>query len=156
MNGRRIVSLCSPSSSPAPPPPRPRLAAVQRAAIAAQMGRPRPLPRPAIQVLVARTTIHTGRLVKPDDLRWQPWPQGNLPPSFIVEDERTIGDFVSAVARSPFHVGEPIVENDIVMPGTRGFLAAVLKPGLRAVSIPATATSTVSASSMPAITSTSC
>ena len=30
------------------------------------------------------------------------------------------------------------------MPGSRGFLAAVLKPGLRAVSVPATATSTVS------------
>jgi pilus assembly protein CpaB len=41
-------------------------------------------------------------------------------------------------------VGAPIVESDIVMPGSRGFLAAVLKPGLRAVSVPATATSTVS------------
>lgn len=116
----------------------------ERAAIAAQMGGPRPVAKPAVQVLVARTAIHTGQLIKPDDLRWQPWPQGNLPPSYIVEDKRPIGDFVGAVARSPFHVGEPIVESDIVMPGSRGFLAAVLKPGLRAVSIPATATSTVS------------
>ena len=97
-----------------------------------------------MQVLVARTAIHTGQLIKPDDLRWQPWPQGNLPPTYIVEGKRPIGDFVGAVARSPFHVGEPIIESDIVMPGTRGFLAAVLKPGLRAVSVPATATSTVS------------
>jgi pilus assembly protein CpaB len=116
----------------------------ERAAIAAQMGGQRPVSKPAVQVLVARTAIHTGQLVKPDDLRWQPWPQGNLPPSYIVEGKRPIGDFVGAVARSQFHVGEPIVESDIVMPGSRGFLAAVLKPGLRAVSIPATATSTVS------------
>ncbi|HEY4890891.1 MAG TPA: Flp pilus assembly protein CpaB, partial [Reyranella sp.] len=116
----------------------------ERAALAAQMGGPRPVAKPAVQVLVARTAIHTGQLIKPDDLRWQPWPQGNLPPSYIVEDKRPIGDFVGAVARSQFHVGEPIVESDIVMPGSRGFLAAVLKPGLRAVSIPATATSTVS------------
>jgi pilus assembly protein CpaB len=116
----------------------------ERAAIAAQMGGQRPASKPAVQVLVARTAIHTGQLVKPDDLRWQPWPQGNLPPSYIVEGKRPIGDFVGAVARSQFHVGEPIVESDIVMPGSRGFLAAVLKPGLRAVSIPATATSTVS------------
>jgi pilus assembly protein CpaB len=116
----------------------------ERAAIAAQMGGQRPVSKPAVQVLVARTAIHTGQLVKPDDLRWQPWPQGNLPPSYIVEGKRPIGDFVGAVARSQFHVGEPIVESDIVMPGSRGFLAAVLKAGLRAVSIPATATSTVS------------
>jgi pilus assembly protein CpaB len=116
----------------------------ERAAIAAQMGGQHPVSKPAVQVLVARTAIHTGQLVKPEDLRWQPWPQGNLPPSYIVEGKRPIGDFVGAVARSQFHVGEPIVESDIVMPGSRGFLAAVLKPGLRAVSIPATATSTVS------------
>jgi pilus assembly protein CpaB len=116
----------------------------ERAAIAAQMGGQHPVSKPAVQVLVARAAIHTGQLVKPDDLRWQPWPQGNLPPSYIVEGNRPIGDFVGAVARSQFHVGEPIVESDIVMPGSRGFLAAVLKPGLRAVSIPATATSTVS------------
>ena len=116
----------------------------ERAAIAAQMGGQRPVARPATQVLVARAAIRTGQLIKPDDLRWQPWPQGNLPASYIVEGKRPIGDFVGAVARSQFHVGEPIVESDIVMPGSRGFLAAVLKPGLRAVSVPATATSTVS------------
>jgi pilus assembly protein CpaB len=117
----------------------------ERAAIAAQFGGQRQVAaKPAVQVLVARTAIRTGQLVKPDDLRWQPWPQGNLPPSYIIEGKRPISDFVGAVARSQFHVGAPIVETDIVMPGSRGFLAAVLKPGLRAVSVPATATSTVS------------
>src|SRR4030095_15817140 len=43
-----------------------------------------------------------------------------------------------------FRVGQPLVDTDIVMPGSRGFLAAVLRPGLRAVSVPATATSAVS------------
>src|SRR5882757_2148064 len=117
----------------------------ERAAIAAQFGGQRQVAaKPAVQVLVARTVIRTGQLVKPDDLRWQPWPQGNLPPSYIIEGKRPISDFVGAVARSQFHVGAPIVESDIVMPGSRGFLAAVLRPGLRAVSVPATATSTVS------------
>jgi pilus assembly protein CpaB len=117
----------------------------ERAAIAAQFGGQRQVAaKPAVQVLVAKNAIRTGQLVKPDDLRWQPWPQGNLPPSYIIEGKRPISDFVGAVARSQFHVGEPIVESDIVMPGSRGFLAAVLKPGLRAVSVPATATSTVS------------
>jgi pilus assembly protein CpaB len=117
----------------------------ERAAIAAQMGGPRQgTAKPAVQVLVARNTIRTGHLIKPDDLRWQPWPQGTLPPTYIVEGKRPISDFVGAVVRSQFHVGQPIVETEIVIAGSRGFLAAVLKPGLRAVSVPATATSTVS------------
>src|SRR5262245_10898848 len=118
----------------------------ERAAIAAQLNSQRPPPpKPAMQVLVARNTLRVGQIIKPDDLRWQAWPsQGSLPPSYIVEGKRAIADFAGAVVRSQFHVGEPIVESDIVMPGSRGFLAAVLKPGMRAVSIPASATSTVS------------
>jgi pilus assembly protein CpaB len=117
----------------------------ERAAIAAQYsGQRQVAAKPAAQVLVAKNAIRTGQLIKPDDLRWQPWPQGNLPPSYIIEGKRPISDFVGAVVRISFHVGAPIVESDIVMPGSRGFLAAVLKPGLRAVSVPATATSTVS------------
>ena len=117
----------------------------ERAAIAAQYsGQRQVVAKPAAQVLVAKNAIRTGQLIKPDDLRWQPWPQGNLPPSYIIEGKRPISDFVGAVVRISFHVGAPIVETDIVMPGSRGFLAAVLRPGLRAVSVPATATSTVS------------
>jgi pilus assembly protein CpaB len=48
------------------------------------------------------------------------------------------------VARQPFGPGEPITENKIVAPGSRGFLAAVLRPGMRAVSVPVTATSGIS------------
>jgi pilus assembly protein CpaB len=118
----------------------------ERAAIMAQAGDQRPAAQAklAVQVLVARTAIRVGQLIKPDDLRWQPWPQGALPTSYIIEARRPISDFVGAVARSSFHVGEPIVEVGIVMPGSRGFLAAVLRSGMRAVSVPATATSTVS------------
>ena len=118
----------------------------ERAAIVAQAISQRPVTqaKPAVQVLVARNAVRTGQIIKPDDLRWQPWPQGALPPSYIVEGRRPIADFVGAVARSSFHVGEPIVEVEIVMPGSRGFLAAVLRSGMRAVSVPATATSAVS------------
>jgi pilus assembly protein CpaB len=93
---------------------------------------------------VARNALRIGQLIKPEDLRWQAWPQGTLPATYIVEGKRPISDFVGAVARNPLHVGQPVIETDIVMPGSRGFLAAVLKPGLRAVSVPATATSAVS------------
>ena len=48
------------------------------------------------------------------------------------------------MARDPFVPGEPITKAKIVSPGSRGFLAAVLAPGMRAVSVPVTATSGIS------------
>ena len=116
----------------------------ERAAIAAQMAAPRPVVAPSVQVLVARNALRTGQLIKPEDLRWQAWPQGALPQTYIIEGKKPLTDFVGAVARTSFRVGQPIADTDIVMPGSRGFLAAVLRPGLRAVSVPATATSAVS------------
>jgi pilus assembly protein CpaB len=116
----------------------------ERAAIAAQISNPKPVAAPSVQVLVARNALRTGQLIKPEDLRWQAWPQGALPQTYIIEGKRQLTDFVGAVARTSFRVGQPLVDTDIVMPGSRGFLAAVLRPGLRAVSVPATATSAVS------------
>jgi pilus assembly protein CpaB len=116
----------------------------ERAAIAAQIAAPKPVAAPSMQVLVARNALRTGQLIKPEDLRWQAWPQGALPQTYIIEGKKPLTDFVGAVARISFRVGQPIADTDIVMPGSRGFLAAVLRPGLRAVSVPATATSAVS------------
>ena len=117
----------------------------ERAAIAAQIAAPKAAAAaPSVQVLVARNALRTGQLIKPEDLRWQAWPQGALPQTYIIEGKRQISEFVGAVARTSFRVGQPLVDTDIVMPGSRGFLAAVLRPGLRAVSVPATATSAVS------------
>lgn len=116
----------------------------ERAAIAAQIAAPKPVAAPSVQVLVARNALRTGQLIKPEDLRWQAWPQGALPQTYIIEGKRPLTDFVGAVARTSFRIGQPLVDTDIVMPGSRGFLAAVLRPGLRAVSVPATATSAVS------------
>ena len=116
----------------------------ERAAIAAQIAAPKPVAAPSVQVLVAKNALRTGQLIKPEDLRWQAWPQGALPQTYIIEGKRPLTDFVGAVARTSFRIGQPLVDTDIVMPGSRGFLAAVLRPGLRAVSVPATATSAVS------------
>jgi pilus assembly protein CpaB len=120
----------------------------ERAAVMAQAGLRHEVAAPVVaqtlQVLVARNPVHTGQIVKPDDLRWQSWPQGSLAPSYVVEGKRPLSDFVGAVARVPIDSGEPISEGKLVLAGTRGFMAAVLQPGARAVSVPVTATSAVS------------
>jgi pilus assembly protein CpaB len=110
-----------------------------------QAGRGRPVAAaPAMQVLVAKNNLRVGQIIKPDDMRWQPWPAGNLPPTYIVEGKRQQADFVGAVVRASLAAGEPILESRLVLANTRGFMAAVLRPGMRAVSVPVTATTAVS------------
>ncbi|HLG45838.1 MAG TPA: Flp pilus assembly protein CpaB [Reyranella sp.] len=117
----------------------------ERAALIAQVGAPKEAPvAPTLQVLVARNPVHTGQIVKPDDLRWQSWPEGSLSPSYIIEGKRPMSDFVGAVVRGPIDAGEPITDGKLVLAGTRGFMAAVLQPGTRAVSVPISATTAVS------------
>jgi len=119
----------------------------ERAALMAQAGVRRevaPAVAPTLQVLVARNAVHTGQIVKPDDLRWQSWPEGSMAPTYIVEGKRPMSDFVGAVARSSIAPGEPVTDGKLVLAGTRGFMSAVLQPGTRAVSVPITATSAVS------------
>jgi pilus assembly protein CpaB len=111
-----------------------------------------PVVRPVAaqkSVLVAREAITRGQILKPADLAWQPWPEGGVGRAYIQEGTKPIGDFVGWVARDPFGPGEPVTESKIVAPGSRGFLAAVLRPGMRAVSVPVTPTSDASGFILP-------
>src|SRR6516162_2478767 len=99
---------------------------------------------PQKSVLVARGGITRGQILKPQDFSWQVWPEGGIDKNYIVSGTRTPESFAGWVARDPFAAGEPISEAKIVSPGSRGFLAAVLAPGMRAVSVPVTATSGIS------------
>jgi pilus assembly protein CpaB len=93
--------------------------------------------RPASKsVLVASKSLSAGEFIQPDGVRWQEWPDVALPDSYVVEGKGTVEDVAGAVLRRPAAEGEPITQGNIVKPGERGFLAAVLDPGLRAVSVP--------------------
>src|SRR5438445_12852890 len=94
----------------------------ERAALLAQSGLQRQGPTaPTLQVLVARNAIRTGKIVKPEDLRWQAWPQGSLAPTYVIEGKRPLTDFVGAVVRASVAAGDPITEGKLVLAGTRGF-----------------------------------
>ena len=105
---------------------------------------PLALPAPAKSVLVARAGVVRGQILKPDDLVWQVWPDGTLDKSYILLGTRTPESFAGWVARNPIAAGEPLTEAKIIAPGNRGFLSAVLRPGMRAVSVPVTRTSGIS------------
>ncbi len=101
-------------------------------------------PAPPKSILVAHADINRGQILKPVDLAWQPWPEAGIGRSYIQAGVKKPEDFAGWVARDPLVAGEPVTESKIVAPGGRGFLAAVLSPGMRAVSVPVTATSGIS------------
>jgi pilus assembly protein CpaB len=105
---------------------------------------PLALPAPAKSVLVARLGVQRGQILKPEDLVWQVWPEGTLDKSYILLGTRTPESFAGWVARNPVAAGEPLTETKIIAPGNRGFLAAVLRPGMRAISVPVTVTTGIS------------
>src|SRR6516225_7713919 len=75
--------------------------------------------------------------------------RGAIAKNYIVSGTRTPESFAGWVARDPFAAGEPISDAKIVSPGSRGFLAAVLRPGMRAISVPVSVTSGISGCVFP-------
>jgi pilus assembly protein CpaB len=97
-----------------------------------------PEPIEVVQVLVASERIEPGRVLTQDSVRWEDWPESSAAPELITSDAHPdIEEFVKdAVARAPLIAGEPIAEQKLARVGSGTFMAANLKPGTRAVSIP--------------------
>jgi pilus assembly protein CpaB len=100
-----------------------------------------PAPEEVYEVLVADAPLPAGTFVKPQHLRWQRWPTDDVPDTYVLKGARGEDAMVGAVVRRGIAEGFPITDGSVVKPGERGFLAAVLAPGMRAVSLPINATS---------------
>ncbi len=91
-------------------------------------------PRPSI--LVANRSITTGMLLTASDMRWKELAANQLPPpDAMVRGQIAETEFVGAVSRRGFSAGEPLLQSELVKPDQGGFLAAVLAPAMRAVSV---------------------
>lgn len=89
---------------------------------------------PATQVLVAAQPLPAGTILAPKQLRWQAWPAGAAA-SYFTSGAITAEQLKGAVVRTDLAPGEPLNAARVVQPGDRSFLAAVLKPGFRAITI---------------------
>ena len=87
------------------------------------------------QIWIARQTLDVGTFIDPADLEAQDWPQAAILPDHLRVGSVQPNDIAGAVVRERITKGEPILMAKIVRPGERGFLASVLLPGMRAVSV---------------------
>jgi len=99
--------------------------------------KPAPAAIAMSEVLVASANLTPGQKLLVEQVRWEKWPSSSVDSSFITHNE--VGSEQDAVkgvvVRSPILANQPINKNAIVHADAAGFMAAMLTPGMRAVSI---------------------
>jgi pilus assembly protein CpaB len=94
------------------------------------------------QVLVATRALPVGTILQADSFRFQPWPKELVQEAYYLQGEVPPPQ-PGTVVRYAITAGQPITQGAVVKPGDRGFLAAALGPGMRAVTIAVSAQSGV-------------
>jgi pilus assembly protein CpaB len=90
------------------------------------------------KVLVAKKALPVGTIIDPDSFTLQPWPKELMQNAYYVEGQPD-GDpkkLLGTVVRYPITAGQPVTRGSLVGPEDRGFLAAALGPGMRAITVP--------------------
>lgn len=86
-------------------------------------------------ILVASTDISFGTRLNESHMSWRPWPAEAVQGNHITKDAQpqAMEDLTGAVTRTEFFAEDPISERKVVMPGEKSVMAAILNPGMRAV-----------------------
>jgi pilus assembly protein CpaB len=97
------------------------------------------------KVLVAKKALAVGTIVDPESFGYQPWPKELMQGAYYVEGQPD-GDprkLLGTVVRYQITAGQPVTRGALVGPQDRGFLAAALGPGMRAITVPVNVTTGV-------------
>ena len=97
------------------------------------------------KVLVARKALPVGTIIDAESLAYQAWPKELVQGAYYTEGspDANVAKMIGTVVRNPITAGQPITKGALVGPNDRGFLAAALGPGMRAVTVPVSVTSGV-------------
>ena len=88
------------------------------------------------KVLVAQRALPVGTIITADSISYQQWPKEMVQDAYFIDGKADMNKLLGTVVRYPITAGQPVTQGALVSPGDRGFLAAALGPGMRAVTIP--------------------
>ena len=90
------------------------------------------------KVLVAKKALPVGTIIDADSFTYQPWPKQLLQSVYYVEGSPDANPqtLLGTVVRYPITAGQPVTRGSLVGPQDRGFLAAALGSGMRAITVP--------------------
>jgi pilus assembly protein CpaB len=91
------------------------------------------------KVLVAKRAMPVGTIITADAVGYQLWPQEMVQDAYFIDGEADMSKLLGTVVRNSITAGEPVTQGSLVSPGDRGFLAAALSPGMRAITVPVNA-----------------
>lgn len=91
------------------------------------------------KVLVAQRGLAVGTIITADAISYQMWPEELVQDAYFIDGESDVSQLLGTVVRYQITAGEPVTQGSLVKPGDRGFLAAALGPGMRAVTVPVSA-----------------
>jgi pilus assembly protein CpaB len=95
------------------------------------------------KVLVAKKALPVGTIIDADSFSFQPWPKELMQGAYYVENQPDSKTLAGTVVRYPITAGQPVTRGSLVGPEDRGFLAAALGAGMRAVTVHVSTTSGV-------------
>jgi pilus assembly protein CpaB len=87
------------------------------------------------KVRVSAADLPQGLLLRDEDLGWKAVPTGDVPSGAIVAGASDAPELKGALLRHAAASGTVLVADDVILPNAPGFLAATLKPEMRAVSV---------------------
>lgn len=100
-------------------------------------------PEPGAEILVATRPLAVGTIIDATALKFQPWPSEMVNGAYYVKGQTQLSQLQGTVLRYAVTAGQPLTQGAVVKPGDRGFLAAALSPGMRAVTVPVSAQTAV-------------
>jgi pilus assembly protein CpaB len=97
------------------------------------------------KVLVAKKALPVGTIIDAESFTLQPWPKELTQNAYYVEGQPDSDPkkLLGTVVRYAITAGQPITRGALVGPQDRGFLAAALAPGMRAITVPVNVSSSV-------------
>ena len=97
------------------------------------------------RVLVAQHALPVGTIITAESVGFQEWPKNMVQDAYFIDGKAAfdMSKLIGTVVRYPISAGQPLTQGSLVAPGDRGFLAAALSPGMRAITIPVSDKSSV-------------